>query len=80
MTASKRPVSPVKPIAVELVFFYPCPHCMRELPLVSPSQPSMITCDVCRQSFPIVPIDEYTVHFIKLMLADGPAAVDPDYI
>lgn len=77
---SSRPVAPVKPIGVELVFFYPCPFCKRELPLVAPPQPTMITCDVCRQSFPIVPIDEYSVQFVKLMLADGPAAIDPDYM
>ena len=77
---ARRPVSPVKPIGVELVFFYPCPYCQRELPLVAPAQPAMITCDVCRQSFPIVPIDEDSVQFVKLMLADGPAAIDPDYM
>ncbi len=65
---------------MELVFFYTCPYCQRELPLVAPPQPTMITCDVCRQAFPIVPIDEHTVQFVKLMLADGPAAVDPDFL
>ena len=40
----------------------------------------MMTCDVCRQKFPIVPVDASTVQFIKLMLADGPAAVDPDFL
>ena len=77
---SRRPVAPVKPLSVELVFFYACPYCQRELPLVSPPQPTMITCDVCRQSFPIVPVDEYSVQFVKLMLADGQAAIDPDYM
>lgn len=77
---SRRPVAPVKPISVELVFFYACPYCQRELPMVAPSQPTMVTCDMCRQSFPIVPIDEYSVQFVKLMLADGQAAIDPDYM
>jgi hypothetical protein len=77
---SRRPVAPVKPVGLELVFFYPCPYCRRELPLVAPLQPAMITCDVCRQSFPIVPIDEYSVQFVKTMLADGPAAIESDYI
>lgn len=77
---SRRPVSPVKPIGMELVFFYPCPYCRRELPLVSPPHPAMITCDTCRQQFPIVPIDEYSVQFIKVMLGDGLAAIDPDYL
>ena len=77
---ARRPVPPVKPTSMELVFFYPCPYCRRELPLVAPAQPAMITCDVCRQSFPIVPIDEYSVQFVKLLLADGPAAIDQDYM
>ena len=67
-------------MSMELVFFYACPYCQRELPLVAPTQPTMITCDMCRQSFPIVPVDEYSVQFVKLMLADGQAAIDPDYM
>ena len=77
---ARRPVAPVKPIAMELVFFYSCPYCRRELPLVAPPQPIMVNCDVCRQAFPIVPVDEYSVQFVKLMLGDGPAAIDPDYL
>ena len=77
---SPRPVAPVKPMGMELVFFYSCPFCRRELPLVAPAQPTMITCEMCRQSFPIVPVDEYTVQFVKLMLADGPAAIDSDFL
>ena len=77
---SNQPPEPVKPIGMELVFFYPCPFCHRELPQVAQVQAAMLTCDVCRQKFPIVPIDESTVQFIKLMLADGPAAIDPDYL
>ena len=65
---------------MELVFFYTCPYCQRELPLVSPQHPTIISCDICRQSFPIVPVDEYSVQFVKLMLADGKAAIDPDYM
>ncbi|MDR2161522.1 MAG: hypothetical protein LBO77_05200 [Desulfovibrio sp.] len=77
---SAKPPAPVKPTGMELVFFYVCPYCGRELPLVAPPQPTMITCEVCRQNFPIVPIDEHTVQFVKLMLADGPAAIDPDFL
>lgn len=65
---------------MELVFFYPCPFCQRELPLVAPSQPGIITCDVCRQNFPIIPVDEHSIQYVKLMLADGRAAVDPDFL
>ncbi len=77
---SVRPVNPVAPSSLELIFFYTCPFCRREIPLVSPPQASLVTCDACRQKFPIVPVDQRSVHFIKLMLANGNAAIDPDFM
>jgi hypothetical protein len=65
---------------MELVFFYVCPYCRRQLPVPSPLLPAMITCSVCGKDFPIVPVDQYTAHFVRLMMGDGPAAVDPDYL
>ena len=76
---SPKPISPVKPTGMELVFFYICTHCGHELPLVAPSQPTMINCEICRQHYPVVPVYEHTVQFVKLMLADGAAAIDPDF-
>ena len=75
-----RPVQPVKPSGMELIFVYACPFCRRELPLVSPSQPAMISCDACGRKFPIVPIDQRSVHYVKIMLGNGAAAIDPDYM
>lgn len=80
MRAPQRPVTPVQPTGMELIFLYRCPHCGRKTALISPTQPAMAQCDACNMPFPLVPVDERTVHFIKLMLADGRAAVDPDFI
>lgn len=77
---SQRPLEPVKPSSMELVFFYTCPHCHRELPTFAQIQPTLLMCETCGQHFPIVPVDEYTVQFIKVVLDNGPAAIDPDFL
>ncbi len=77
---SPKPLQPVMPDGMELLFFYPCPHCKKHVPLVSPTHPAMVTCDGCQQSFPIMPVDERSLHYVRIMLADGKAAVDPDFI
>lgn len=79
MQQSSKPLNPVKPQGVELVFFYPCPACKRQVPLIGPTQPSMAQCDMCKQLFPIVPVDAHTSRFLKVMLDNGRAAVDPDF-
>lgn len=75
----KRPLLPVKPTGMELIYFYPCPHCGREVPTISPTKASVIKCDACRKDFPIAPVDERTVRYVKLMLGNGKASVDPDF-
>lgn len=75
-----KPLSPVKPVGMEIIFYYTCPYCNRKVPLVAPNQPSMGQCDVCQRQFPIVPADNKTILFIKTMLDNGKAAIDPDYI
>lgn len=74
-----RPVQPVYPGAMELLFFYRCPHCMQQVALLAPLQPAMARCDRCGEQFPIVPVDERSVNYIKIMLDNGRAAVDPDF-
>ena len=32
MSGSQRPLEPVAPDGMELLFFYRCPHCKRDLP------------------------------------------------
>ena len=78
--SSARPVTPVKPSGMELVFYYTCPPCNRELPLVAPQQPGLITCDVCRQKFPIVPVDQRSVDDVRITIGIGMAAIDPDFM
>jgi hypothetical protein len=80
MAEPKKPTQPVKPSGMEILLFYPCPNCERQVPLIGPTQPSMAQCDACRAQFPIVPADERTIQFIKLMLANGRAGIDPDFL
>ncbi len=77
---TKKPIQPVTPEGMEILFFYPCPRCQRHVPLLSPTQPTMVQCDNCHESFPIVPVDERGLHYIRIMLANGQAAVDPDFM
>lgn len=77
---SNKPLEPAKPTGMDIVFYYTCPYCRNELPIVAPFQPSMIACGVCRQKFPIVPVSEHSVTFVKIMLGEGPAAIDPDFL
>lgn len=76
----RKPITPVRPVKLELVYLYPCPFCQREVPLIAPTSPAMAQCDACRQSFPIVPVDERSMQFFKLMQAGGPAGIDPDFL
>ena len=77
---AKRPVQPVPPSGMELIFLYRCPHCGRKTALIAPTQPAMAQCSSCAQPFPLVPVDERTIQYIRLMLDDGRAAADPDFI
>jgi hypothetical protein len=76
---SSPPIQPVKPDSMELLFFYPCPHCGGYVPLITPVQPLMVRCEGCRKRFHIVPVDGRSVEFLKLMLDNGRAAIDADY-
>ena len=77
---SARPVRPVAPEGMELLFFYPCPYCGRRVPVVSPTQAAMLPCDACKKPFPILPVDERGLRFIRIMTHNGQAAVDPDFL
>lgn len=79
MGKENTPLQPVKPQGLELIYLYKCPHCSREVPMIAPTSPGMARCDACRQPFPIVPVDERTLRYIKLMLAGGKAGIDPDF-
>jgi hypothetical protein len=75
-----KPLTPVKPSGMELIFLYSCPFCRRMVPLANPTQPSMAQCDACHEHFPIVPVDDRSIQFVKIMLAGGKAGIDPDFI
>lgn len=76
----KKPLAPVRPIGMELVYLYPCPFCGRNVPLLAPTQAGMGQCDACKKSFPLVPIDRKTVSFLKTIMAQGQASIDPDFL
>lgn len=80
MVKSHRPQQPVAPCAIEFLFFYICPHCGHKTALIAPTQPALAQCDSCSQSFPILPIDEHTIRFLKIILANGQSTVDPDFV
>ena len=73
-------LTPVKPTGFEIIFLYPCPFCVRNVPLLAPTEPSMGQCDVCQKQFPLVPVDEKPIMFMKTILDNGRAAIDPDYL
>lgn len=80
MRSSSRPIHPVAPDSLELLFIYSCPHCGQRIPVSAPTQPAMLPCPACHKSFPIVPVDERGLRFIRLMTNNGRAAVDPDFL
>ncbi|SDB26251.1 hypothetical protein SAMN05660653_01253 [Desulfonatronum thiosulfatophilum] len=80
MNSGKKAMLPVKPVRMEIIYIYPCPFCGRELPLASPTQPALAHCDMCKNQYPVVPIDERMTRFLKLVNADGKAAIDQDYL
>lgn len=75
-----RPVQPVAPCGMEFIFYYRCPGCARKVALVAPTQPGMVACDGCGMTFPAIPVDERTIHFLRIILAEGRAAADPDFL
>ena len=78
--SSARPQKPVGPSGMELIFFYPCPHCGVQVPLPAPTQAAMVRCASCVKHFPIMPVDERGIRFVRIMLAEGRAALDPDFV
>lgn len=75
-----KTLSPAKPMGMEIVFYYQCPFCNRKVPLVAPTQPSMGQCDACGSQFPVVPADEKHIRYIKTIMDNGRAAIDPNFI
>ncbi len=76
----EKPLLPVKPTGMEIIWFYGCPFCHRQVPLPTTVQPGMARCDKCGEHFPIAPVDDRGVRFMKLITADGKAAVHADFL
>ncbi len=79
-SAPHKPLAPVKPAGLELLLFYPCPFCEYKRPVLNPVVPTVTKCDNCSSTFPIVPVDRKTLDFLKVMLDNGRAAIDPDFM
>ena len=80
MSEKIRRISPVPPDGMEIIFFYQCPHCGKHVPVPGPTEPRMLHCDGCGKTFPIIPVDEHTLHYMRVMLAGGKAASSPDFL
>lgn len=80
MPNDSPPIAPVAPDGMEILFFYQCPSCGKHLPLPTPTEPRMLVCDACRCNFPIIPVDETSLHYVRIILAGGRAAADQDFL
>ncbi|MFW6414993.1 MAG: hypothetical protein ACOCZ2_01635 [Thermodesulfobacteriota bacterium] len=78
--SEEKNFSPAKPVGMEIVFYYHCPYCSRRVPLIAPVEPSMGQCDACGNQFPVVPADEKNIRYIKTILDNGKAAIDPNFV
>lgn len=75
-----RPLEPVAPDGMEVLIFYKCPRCGRHTAIPAPTEPRMLSCDGCRMAYPIIPVDEHGLQYVRIMLAGGKAAADPDFL
>jgi transcription elongation factor Elf1 len=80
MRNNVKPIDPVKPSAMELIFVYSCPFCGYKLNLLAPTAAAIVQCGSCGKQFPIVPVESNTVNFVKIMLDNGKSAIDADYM
>ncbi len=75
-----QPIKPVAPSGMELIFFYVCPHCTHKMGLLAPTQPAVAKCEHCGKTFPILPVNERGVQYVKLMMGNGYSATDLDFL
>ena len=61
-------------------FFLPLPSLRSPGSSAFSHAAAMARCDACGKAFPIVPVDAKSVQYVRLMLANGKAAVDPDFL
>ena len=80
MSAPNRPVQPVPPVAMEMIFFYTCPQCGWHAAVGNATEAKLIPCESCGLRFPITPVEEHYLHFMRIMTGAGRAAADPDFL
>ena len=80
MTSNRKYIAPVAPSDMTILFTYRCPVCGREYSVPEPTQPAQIRCMNCQAKFPVIPVDERTIDYIRLMLDNGRAAADADFV
>ncbi|CAM2061190.1 conserved hypothetical protein [Desulfovibrionales bacterium] len=80
MREFKKTHAPVKPVDLELFFVYQCPFCGCLVSLAGSTHSTLAQCDVCKDQFSIVPADDRSIQFIKIMLANGKAGIDPNFL
>lgn len=79
MKKNTTEVTPVAPSGMEIIFLYKCPKCQKSIGLVAPTQPAMAQCEFCGTMFPVLPVDERGVQYVKLMMGNGLSAMDLDF-
>ncbi len=76
----QRPVQPVAPTSMNVFFGYACPHCGQLNHVPAQLKPTQIHCGQCGFAYPLIPVDERTLHFMHIMLDNGRAAADADFV
>ncbi len=73
-------IEPVAPSGLDIILTYACPSCHTPLPVAAPIHPIKIKCAMCSLEFPILPADPTTLQYLRLILADGAAIINADFM
>lgn len=76
----RMPPPPVRPAGMAIYFLYPCPYCQHDAEVRAPVTPSVTRCTACGRDFLLAPVDGRTMNYLSLMLEQGRAAIDPDFL
>lgn len=77
----RRPIEPAKPEGMELIFFYACPYCGRKILALATGRPFRWRVVIrAPKTFQFCLWMNAQYVFAKLMLANGKAAIDPDFM
>lgn len=76
----KKIYPPVPPTRMEIILIYNCPNCKAPVPVLAPTSPIKVICNNCSTEYPVLPADAKTIQYINLMLANGSALVNPNFL